>query len=82
MKCERCWRGEEAKFRVHTDVIDMKVCRACAEEARELGIAVDVLDLENQRNDQAKSEFAAWDCQLKFSALPKVPAVSCEKPTF
>ena len=43
----------KAKFRVHTDVIDMKVCRACAEEARELGIAVDVLDLGDQRNDQA-----------------------------
>jgi ribosome-binding protein aMBF1 (putative translation factor) len=54
MKCERCLRGEEAKFRVHSDVIDMKVCGACAEEAGELGIAVDVLNLD-QRNDQAKS---------------------------
>lgn len=46
--CERCLRGEEAKYRVNTDVIDMQVCAACAEEAGELGIAVDVLNLENR----------------------------------
>jgi hypothetical protein len=28
MNCERCFRDEEAKYRVHTDVIDMKVCAA------------------------------------------------------
>ena len=68
MKCERCLLDEEAKFRVHTDIIEMKVCAGCAEKAGELGIAVDVLNLGDQRNDQAKSEFAARDCQLKFSA--------------
>jgi hypothetical protein len=36
--------GTEAKYRVYTDIIDMKVCAACADEARKLGIAVKILD--------------------------------------
>jgi hypothetical protein len=76
MKCERCWRGDEAKFRVHTDIIDMKVCAACADQARTLGIAVDVLNRREARNDQGKSEFAVCDYKLKFSPLlPEVPPV-------
>jgi protein-arginine kinase activator protein McsA len=43
MKCQRCLRNE-ARYRVYTDVIDMKVCVACAEEARGLRIPVEVLD--------------------------------------
>ena len=43
MKCQRCLSAEAA-YRVHTDAIDMKVCAACAEEARRLGLAVEVLD--------------------------------------
>ena len=42
MKCERC-RREEATYRVRSDVIDMKVCGSCANEATRLGIAVEVL---------------------------------------
>ena len=42
MKCQRCLRGEAA-YRVHSDAIDMKVCAACADEAKRLGIAVEVL---------------------------------------
>lgn len=44
MECQRCLTGKEAKYRVYTDIIDMKVCEACADEARKLGIAVEVLD--------------------------------------
>lgn len=44
MECQRCLTGKEAKYRVHTDIIDMKVCEVCADEARKLGIAVEVLD--------------------------------------
>jgi hypothetical protein len=44
MECQRCLLGKEAKYRVYTDVIDMKVCAACADEARRLGIAVEPLD--------------------------------------
>jgi len=43
MKCERCRGREEAAYRVRSDVIDMKVCAACAAEAMRLGIAVEVL---------------------------------------
>ena len=44
MECQRCLTGKEAKYRVYTDIIDMKVCAACADAARKLGIAVEVLD--------------------------------------
>ena len=44
MECQRCLLGKEAKYRVYTDIIDLKVCEACADEARKLGIAVEVLD--------------------------------------
>ena len=54
MKCQRCFRGEEAKYRVYTDIIDMKVCAACAEEARKLGIAVEVLDGGKEKNNEPK----------------------------
>ncbi len=43
MKCQRYCRHEEASYRVWSDVIDMKVCAACAAEAMRLGIAVEVL---------------------------------------
>jgi hypothetical protein len=42
MKCERCSR-DQATYRVYSETINMKVCRACAEEARRLGIAVELL---------------------------------------
>jgi hypothetical protein len=41
MKCQRCLSGEAA-YHVHTDTIDMKVCAACAAEARRLGIGLPV----------------------------------------
>ena len=76
MKCERCLRDEEATYRVHTDLIDMKVCSACADEARTLGIAADVLNPREARNDEGESEFAVCDYKLKLSALlPEVPPV-------
>jgi len=45
MKCERCLspRGEEATYRAYTKIMNMKVCGTCAEEARTLGIAVEIL---------------------------------------
>ena len=44
MKCQRCWRGAYAAYRVRSDVIDMKVCAACAEEAKKLGMIVEILE--------------------------------------
>ena len=49
MKCERCCRAEEAQYRVCTDAIDMKVCEPCAEEAREMGIKVELLNAGKKR---------------------------------
>jgi hypothetical protein len=49
MKCQRCVRAEEAIYRVRSDVIDMKVCAACAGEARRLGLAVEPLDNEKEK---------------------------------
>jgi hypothetical protein len=46
MKCERCLRGEEARYRVYTDAMEMAVCAACADEARNLGITVEALSRE------------------------------------
>ena len=44
MECQRCLLGKEAKYRVYTDLIDIKVCETCADEARRLGIAVEPID--------------------------------------
>ena len=45
MRCERCLRdGAQAICRVFTEAIDIKVCAACAGEARKLGINVEPLD--------------------------------------
>ena len=46
MECQRCLLGKEAKYRVYTESMEMKVCVTCAEEARRLGIAVEPLDNE------------------------------------
>ena len=56
MKCQRCCRREEATYRVRSDLIDMKVCAGCADEARRLGIAVDVLDAGERKANGKKSE--------------------------
>jgi len=54
MKCQRRCRNEEARYRVHSDLLDMKVCGACAAEAGRLGIAVELLgELELPVTDQS-----------------------------
>jgi hypothetical protein len=54
-KCERCLKDEAvAAYRVFTKIVDMKVCAACADEARKLGINVEPLDSgERKRRRQA-----------------------------
>ena len=45
MKCERCViDGAQATYRVFSGIIHMKVCAACADEARKLRINVEPLD--------------------------------------
>ena len=56
MNCPRCVRREEASYRVRSDLIDMKVCAACADEARSLGLAVEVLGAGERKGNGDKSE--------------------------
>jgi protein-arginine kinase activator protein McsA len=65
MKCQRCC-GREATYRVRSDVIDMKVCAACADEARRLRIAVEVLGGEERKGheENSKLEFRAHRSEL------------------
>jgi ribosome-binding protein aMBF1 (putative translation factor) len=50
MRCERCSRDEApASFRVFSEIIDMKVCAACADEARKLRINVEPFDSGKKR---------------------------------
>jgi len=38
--CERCHSGELAMYVVISDVLHIRVCTRCAEEARKLGLTV------------------------------------------
>jgi ribosome-binding protein aMBF1 (putative translation factor) len=61
MSCQRCGRHEEARYHVRSDLIDMKVCGACAVEAGRLGIAVELLgELELPVTDQSSCLHAPW----------------------
>jgi len=44
MNCQRCMRVERAVYRAYSDIIDLKVCSACASEAWWLGLSVEVVD--------------------------------------
>jgi hypothetical protein len=66
MKCQRCCGREEATYRVRSDVIDMKVCAACAAEARRLRIAVEVLGGEERKGHEENSKL---DLQVYRSEL-------------
>jgi hypothetical protein len=59
MECQRCLTGKEAKYRVYSDIIDMKVCTACADEARKLGITVEILDDRRGKNNGTVCRAAA-----------------------
>lgn len=43
MKCQRCTPDREARYRVYSDVMDMKVCSSCAAEALGLRLTVELL---------------------------------------
>ena len=44
--CERCFTGE-ARYRVFSDIINMKVCASCAKMARKLAISLELLEFGN-----------------------------------
>jgi len=46
MICQRCQQSlsdQQPVYKVHSDILNLKVCATCAREALELGIAVEVL---------------------------------------
>ena len=44
MNCLRCLNESEVLFRVYTDELNTIVCASCADEARRIGLPVEVLD--------------------------------------
>ncbi len=46
MNCQRC-RENEARYRVYTEAMNIKVCTSCALVALQLGIAV--VDIEDSK---------------------------------
>jgi hypothetical protein len=62
MECQRCLTGKEAKYRVYTDVIDTQVCQVCADEARKLGITVEVFDRSKAKNNDTAVETDSQTC--------------------
>ena len=61
MNCQRCYEREEVAYRVRSDVIDMKVCAACAYEATRLGITVEVLGGGGRKGNGEKRELELRD---------------------
>jgi hypothetical protein len=43
MNCQRCMKNERAAYRASSDVMTMNVCPACAAEAWELGLTIEVM---------------------------------------
>ena len=58
MKCQRCIEAEEATHRVYSDVMELKVCPACAAEAAKLRLAIDLLPLNEVKEGSAKNKFS------------------------
>ena len=54
MICVRCEQDKEIRYRVFTDIMDIKVCADCATEARELDIGIEVLETDKRTNDPAE----------------------------
>jgi hypothetical protein len=44
MNCQRCTRGEEARYVASSDVMHIKVCGPCAAEAWKLGLMIEALE--------------------------------------
>ena len=56
MNCQRC-QADEARFRVYTDIMNVKVCISCVIQALELGIAVEALPRLRTDHQQILMEF-------------------------
>ncbi len=40
IKCERCLSGAEAQYYVQSEVVNIRVCKTCADDASRLGLKV------------------------------------------
>ncbi len=69
MICQRCLSGEVAYY-VYTDAIHMKVCAICAEEARKLGISVELIANEEGNVNRRTSNFEnISSCDFKMREI-------------
>ncbi len=53
MECQRCLQGKEARYRVYSDVIDLKVCSSCAADAQNLRLTIELLHPDETRTGTA-----------------------------
>jgi hypothetical protein len=54
MRCGRCGEKKKVRYRVFSDIIDVKVCANCAAEARSLHLGLELLDAKkNGRADDS-----------------------------
>lgn len=51
MKCQRCIEGKEVRYRVYSDVMDLKVCPSCATEAQGLRLTIELLHPDEVRRN-------------------------------
>jgi len=54
MKCQRCSKDQEAKYRIHSDALDLRVCSSCAAEARSLRLTIELLHRDEPSKDTSE----------------------------
>lgn len=69
LMCERCIGGDEALYLVTSDVINIRVCAACAEEARKLGLTVASRQEVPERSAVTSLAREGWGFQMKLGKL-------------
>jgi hypothetical protein len=67
--CERCISGGAAIYVVSSDVIQMRVCAACAEEARKLGLTVTTRRTVPERPTAMSVARGGFGLQVKLGKL-------------
>jgi len=66
MKCERCRDGKEARYRVYSDAMDLKVCSNCAAVAANLRLTIELLPHDELRNGAASEATQAAKAACSF----------------
>ena len=76
MNCQRC-QANESRYRVYTDIMNVKVCTSCAIKALELGIAVEALPRLRTDQQQILNVFEQLLPQPKFKNN-KLVTMACD----